>query len=267
MAALSFVLPARWADAPVRIALIGAGGTGSQFADQLASLQTTLMALGHPGFEVEVHDGDTVAPSNIGRQRFTAADVGLAKAHVLVHRINLFYGLAWQARAMDVDPTCLPRADLIVTCVDRALFRAALGKAGKARFGRTLWMDFGNGADSGQVILGDLGTAPVGQLRLPNVFDLFPELADMAAADAEQPSCSTEESIRRQSWPVNRTAALLGAELLWALFREGRVGHHGAFFSLSPMTVRPLSIDPEAWAFMASAPSAEKSELASQPRQ
>ncbi|WP_395792474.1 PRTRC system ThiF family protein [Aquimonas sp.] len=250
MAALQFFLPERWADQQVRIAVVGAGGTGSQFLDQLASLEATLTRLGHPGFEVSVHDGDTVSSSNIGRQRFTAADVGLNKASLLVHRINLFYGLNWTAVARHMDPECAPRVDLIVTCVDKALFRARLGAAYAGRDTAALWLDFGNGPDRGNVVLGHLGVPGTKSLRLPNVVDLYPELATMHAADAEMPSCSAEEAIQRQAWPVNRVAALLGAELLWTLFREGRIETHGAFYSLKPVLVKPLQIDPDAWAFM-----------------
>jgi PRTRC genetic system ThiF family protein len=250
MAAMPFFLPERWADQRVRIAVIGAGGTGSQFLDQLASLEATLTRLGHPGFDVSVYDGDQVSASNIGRQRFSAGDVGLNKANILVHRINLFYGLDWTAHAKHVDPASPPWADLIVTCVDKALFRAQLGEASADRFSSGLWLDFGNGSDRGNVVLGHLGRGCGEGVRLPNVLDLYPELSRMEAADAEQPSCSTEEAIRRQAWPVNRMAAMLGAELLWTLFREGRIETHGAFYSLAPMRVQPLQIDPEAWAFM-----------------
>jgi len=250
MAAQPFFLPERWADNRVRIAVIGAGGTGSQFLDQLASLESTLTRLGHPGFEVVVYDGDAVSPANVGRQRFTAVDVGLNKAQILVHRINLFYGLDWQAQPRHLDPTALPWVDLVVTCVDKALFRAQLGEAHAERHSGALWLDFGNGADRGNVVLGHLGQGDRGGLRLPNVLDLYPELTDMEAADAEQPSCSTEEAIRRQAWPVNRIAAMIGAELLWTLFREGRIETHGAFFSLAPMEVRPMPIDSDVWSFM-----------------
>lgn len=68
-------LPDNWIDRPVSIFLVGAGGTGSQLADALGSLQATLMALGHPGFNVAVFDPDTVSESvslsvrNIKRKR------------------------------------------------------------------------------------------------------------------------------------------------------------------------------------------------------
>lgn len=246
-----FSLPSRWADSPVRITLVGAGGTGSQIADQLASLQATLIRLGHPGFQVTIYDPDRVSASNVGRQRYCDADVGHAKALLLCHRINQFYGLTWQARPTRFevpDPHAYFSTDLIITAVDKAIFRAELGAAFAGVTLDTLWLDLGNGASDGQVICGHLGT-PRCSARLPNVFDLFPELATMHAADNEAPSCSAEEAIQRQAWPINRLAALTAAELLWTLFRNGRITTHGAFFRLAPMTVSPLPIDPATWAF------------------
>jgi len=251
MTAKSFLLPASWTQRPVRIAVVGIGGTGSQFCDQLASMEVTLRKLGHCGFEVTLHDSDAIEDGNIGRQRFTRSDIGGNKAVLLCHRINLFYGLSWKAvpRHYEADSPC--RADLIVSAVDKAAFRAELGQAFRNVRTGTLWLDMGNGEVSGNVIFGHLGRpSSESAIRLPNVFDLFPELANMQAEDDEAPSCSAEESIRRQSWPINRVAALAAIELLWTLFRNGRIESHGAFFSLAPMTIQPLLIDPEAWRFM-----------------
>lgn len=252
MSRQSFPLPPDWAERSISIVLIGAGGTGSQLADQLASLEATLRQLGHPGFVVTIHDGDTVSASNIGRQRFTRADIGSNKATLIVHRVNAFYGLAWRAepRHFDVKRDGLWGFDLVITAVDKASFRAELGARYRAERMKALWLDTGNGADRGNVLLGHLGQPAEGGQKLPNVFDLYPELAAMTAVDDDLPSCSAEEAIQRQSWPTNRTAAMIATELLWTLIRAGRIDTHGAFFSLAPMTIQPIAIDPEAWAFM-----------------
>lgn len=211
----------------------------------------TLRALGHPGFDVAVYDGDCVAAHNPGRQRFTAMDVGANKAVVLVHRINAFHQLAWKAvpRHYVVDPNHRWGYDLFITAVDLAMFRVDLARAYANASSTVLWLDMGNGPDLGNAILGHLGRPRVG-LHLPNVFDGFPELASMEAVDREAPSCSAEESLRRQEWPVNRVAAMTGAALLWDLFRHGAIQTHGAFFRLRPMSVQPLAIDPATWGFM-----------------
>jgi PRTRC genetic system ThiF family protein len=242
-----FTIPERFLEQPVRIVVVGAGGTGSQLCDQLASLEVSLRALGHPGFEVTVHDRARVTRAAIGRQRFTAADVGLVKSTILVHRIRAFYGLDWHAVPRAHDPRG-PTGDLLITCVDLARYRAELGRYHHKRRSTTLWLDAGNDASNGQVVLGHLGD-PGEAVRLPNVYDLYPELARMEAEDRAAPSCSAEESLSRQSWPVNRVAAQLMTELLWTLFRKGSITHHGAQFALDPLRTTPLPIDPATWAF------------------
>ncbi|AVQ00247.1 PRTRC system ThiF family protein (plasmid) [Ahniella affigens] len=248
-----FRVPQHWMGSPISIMLVGAGGTGSQLADQLASMDCTLRRLGHPGLSVCIADGDCVSDSNVGRQRFTAQDIGCNKAVLLCHRINAFYQVDWEASPKHVDGRAmngLARSDLVITAVDKASFRADLGSRFRNQTTRALWLDLGNGPDSGNVILGHLGKCQEGQARLPNVFDLFPELSRMHAVDAEMPSCSTEEAISRQSWPVNRVAAIAASDLLWSLLRHGRISTHGTFFRLNPMTMQPIMIDSDVWSFM-----------------
>jgi hypothetical protein len=122
-------------------------------------------------------------------------------------------------------------------------------------------LDFGNGPATGQVVIGHLGKPSLadGGLRLPNVFDLFPELDELSATDREAPSCSVEEAITRQEWPVNRMVAALGAALLWNLIRKGEIEHHGCFIDTRTLQSRPLPVDPEGWAMFGYAPKRNKS--------
>jgi len=255
----TFIAPDWLLTRRLRVLLVGCGGTGSHLADGLASLNVTLVKLGHPGFDVTLADHDRVSPHNLGRQRFAAPDVGHNKALLLQHRINLFYGLDWNAHPHRVSPGEASRLDVLITATDSALFRAAVGKHFRRRATHALWLDHGNGASTGQVILGHLsGTSSTDGLRLPNVFDLYPELADMAAADREAPSCSTEEAIQRQEWPINRAMAQAGLTILWNLFRAGELQSHGALVDTRSLHVSPMPIDPEAWAFWGYAQSTRK---------
>lgn len=244
-----FTTPGEWLEDPVRIHLVGAGGTGSQLADQLGSLHVTLVALGHPGLAVTIHDGDTVERHNAGRQRFTPADVGQNKAVLLCHRINQFYGTDWKAVPEYHDPRqgFWHACDIIITAVDKARYRVNLAKA--RHYGRRVWIDCGNGARNGQVEIGHLGGDKSAPDYLPNILDLYPELEAQAdVLDTESPSCSAEDSIRKQEWPVNRMAAQLLADLLWQAIRDGELRHHGYTFTVSPVSVSPMPVCPETWA-------------------
>jgi PRTRC genetic system ThiF family protein len=252
-----FHIPEHLLNREVRIQIAGAGGTGSQFCEALASLEVTLRALGHPGFSVTIFDDDRVSRANVGRQRYTHCDVTVHKAHVLVHRLNLFFGLNWTAHARRLRPEEIS-CDVVVTATDSALFRAAVGKAFRTRQCETLWLDMGNGPATAQAILSHLGQPHrfdekagkhIPTMRIPSVYDLYPELAHMKAADTDQPSCSVAEAITRQEWPINRLVATAGTTLLWNLFREGKLAHHGCVIDSKSLKMTPMAIDPAAWEF------------------
>jgi molybdopterin/thiamine biosynthesis adenylyltransferase len=58
----------------ITVALIGAGGTGSQVLTCLGRMNTALKALSHPGLFITMYDPDMVTPANMGRQLFTEQD-------------------------------------------------------------------------------------------------------------------------------------------------------------------------------------------------
>ena len=99
-------LPEPWLERPVRVLLIGAGGTGSHLFGALMALDHALRALGHPGrLHVTVYDPDRVTAANLGRQAFWPADVGQNKAVTLVQRANLTLGLDWVGCRTPFGPT------------------------------------------------------------------------------------------------------------------------------------------------------------------
>jgi PRTRC genetic system ThiF family protein len=155
----------------VTVSLVGCGGNGSQMLHKLARLDFALRELGREGLHVTVFDGDDVSPSNIGRQLFSPDDVGLNKAVVLVHRLNMSYGLAWDARPEAFSPAASKvlrdvgsryvstpiRCQILVTCVDTAAARRDVWFAIKdlpSHMKPKYWLDLGNSKDSGQVIVG-----------------------------------------------------------------------------------------------------------------
>ncbi|KLB22881.1 hypothetical protein SM77512_22200, partial [Xanthomonas hortorum pv. gardneri] len=152
-----------------------------------------------------------------GPSRLQGADVGNYKALVLTHRINAFYGFDWGYRT-EKGPTRPGGVDLVISCTDLAMFRAAFSKDNAASTTNALWLDFGNGNAEAQCVLGHLSRKVAN--RIPNVVDLYPELSQMQRVDAEQPSCSADEALRRQPWPINREIAMKGVGMLWSLLRD-----------------------------------------------
>jgi len=237
-----FCTPAHWLRGTVKICLIGVGGTGSEVLASLARIDYAIRELGHPGLHVTAWDGDVVERPNIGRQAFYPADLGHNKALVSIQRINYLYGRDWVAmpRMFDIHAEFESyNYNLLVTCVDVAQFRADLAKKA-SRYTSCLWLDTGNGESTGQVILGRLGHANDNPVKLPSVFDFYPELDGMA--DNNTPSCSMEEALANQDLPINRAIANVAMQLVWSLLRQGGLDYQGAFVDIRKGTQTPVNI-------------------------
>ena len=235
----------------ITVALIGAGGTGSQVLTCLGRMDATLKALGHPGLYVVVYDPDIVTASNQGRQLFSENDIGLNKASCLVTRINRFFGTDWEVVS---EAYSGQTANIIITCTDNIasrLFVQEVFYKKQETFNQPYdkflyWLDFGNTRTVGQVILGSLDISqPVSEKyetasRLPFVTELF-DYTQLEEKDSG-PSCSLAEALQKQDLFINSTLAQLGCGLLWKLFRECMIEYQGVFLNLDTLKTNPIKI-------------------------
>ena len=235
----------------ITVALIGAGGTGSQVLTCLGRMDAALKALGHPGLFVTVYDPDVVTPANQGRQLFTENDTGLNKASCLVTRINRFFGTDWEAVASKYGGQ---PANIIITCTDNIasrLYVRDVFQKNTDRFNHPYerfiyWLDFGNSRSTGQAVLGSREIKqPASEKfktvsRLPFVTELF----DYSNIDEKEsgPSCSLAQALQKQDLFINSTLAQLGCGLLWKLLRECMIEYQGIFLNLDTMNTNPIKI-------------------------
>lgn len=236
-------LPASLQDRAIRILLVGCGGNGAQMLMGLASLDAALRAISSRSLDVVTVDDDIVTEANLGRQPFYRCDVGHSKARTLTERINLAHGLAWQAvHGRAPEAIGLDDADILITCVDTASARRAIGAAmPQAYKAPAYWMDLGNRASDGQYLIG-CPRAPQKAGRLPTVLEYFPELADDTQPEDDAPSCSVAEALERQSLFVNRVVASHALALLFDLLGRGSIGHAGAFINLASGQAVPIPL-------------------------
>jgi sulfur-carrier protein adenylyltransferase/sulfurtransferase len=236
----------------VNVALVGAGGTGSQVVTALAQMHYALGKLGHPGgFHVTVIDDDHVSEANIGRQWFFPTDLGQYKADVLVNRVNMTMGTQWTSNPSRVTASSYLDFDLVIGAVDTRAARFAIVRAmERAGGGERYYADFGNRAMDGQFILGQV----VGTNRktnggtLPHVGELFPDVIDPKVVDPDEgPSCSLAEALHKQSLFINRTLVSHGMAIVWELFWKKAITHHGVFVNLATGRTSSLAVDPKAW--------------------
>ena len=199
-------------------------------------------------------DGDQLTETNCVRQPFAAADVGLNKAVVLINRVNLFWGLRWQAHPENFHKDSL-RTDsadphLIIGCVDtRAAHQAILSAVTRADDSTVYWLDLGNNASSGQYVLGQPLNAANRRsaARLRTVAELYPEIVDAEAGEDSLPSCSAAEALERQEPFINQVLATSALAMLARLLRYGAITHHGAFYNAQTGRMAALPADPRMW--------------------
>lgn len=229
---------------PVRVLVVGCGGNGSAIAAGLPYLHQAMLVAGHPGgLQVTVMDGDVISASNCVRQPFCQSEIGLFKAVVLVNRLNLFWGLRWEAMPEHLtEQSKVGEFDIVIGCVDTRAGRRTIRSCTEGHQSRVAyWLDLGNLSDRGQFILGH----PINSRnrrrkpRLRTVAELFPEiLADDLPEDGA--SCSSVEALERQEPFVNSLLAQHALALLGRLFRYGAVSHQGAFVDAAANRAQPI---------------------------
>lgn len=235
----------------VRVLVVGCGGNGSAIAAGLPYLHQAMLVGGHPGgLQVMVMDGDVISPSNCVRQPFCQSEVGLFKAVVMVNRLNLFWGLHWEALPEHLtEESKIGEFDIVIGCVDTRSARRTIRSCAEGRQSRVAyWLDLGNGAEGGQFVLGQPWNRrnPRRANRLRTASELFPEIVDTALPE-DAPSCSAAEALYRQESFVNQVIATHALTLLACLFCRGGLRIHGAFVGATSHQVRPIEVDPVLW--------------------
>lgn len=249
---LPFILPP---DVPIQVILVGAGGTGSHILQSLARIAAHAAQQPGPPLHLTVIDGDVVEPKNVGRQLFSAADVGLNKAQALAARFNAVFGLRIEAVPKMATWDLISRlrdgssmVHILVGAVDTPAARKELHEAlmhGCAR----MWLDCGNEESAGQVCLGTKteprqlhGALALGLCRdLPAPSLLYPNLI----APPKKPKrgdCAAAMEQNLQGLMVNQAVAAVAAQYLHDLILLRRVTTFETTLSLAPLAMRSTPI-------------------------
>lgn len=249
---------------PVTVNVIGAGGTGSQVITLLGRMNAALTGLEHPGLFVSVYDPDDVSHTNIGRQLFSASEIGLNKAECLVSKMNAYFGTDWRAvpeiypkTAKDVCE--LDIANIYITCTDNITSRfelsvllKALESIGKKRVTDhhtpLYWLDFGNRQATGQAVLGTIPkTIEQPESEKFETVGSLPFITDMGGYDnltdeESGPSCSLAEALHSQDLFINSILSQHGIHLLWRMLRHGMTEYRGLYLNLDRVSMNPIGV-------------------------
>jgi PRTRC genetic system ThiF family protein len=230
----------------LNIVLVGCGGNGAAMLMRLHKIHTSLRALGGYALRVEVFDGDTISESNVGRQPYFSHDIGRPKASTLLSRLKqIDPSIAnWHAydQMLDVDTDAGAWPWMVITCVDtKAARRIVHHRNAMQRFSPYYWLDMGNGAQTGQIVLGECRELQR-KHRLPMVTELFAQILDESTLEDNRPSCSAAEALREQSLFINETVVAHAAALLWKMLFEQVVTHPMIYINLEPSSVQSIPI-------------------------
>ena len=258
-------LPVRLAEyRSLRIIQVGCGGTGSQLARMTAAVCAALRDRGE-SVEFVFCDPDIVEARNVPRQLFATSDIGRPKAAVLAERYSAAWGLAatvdatpFSAAAYELWNNYDRRLTVIVGAVDNAAARREIAKACEANRENALpyvwWIDAGNAADSGQVLVGSdakarnlRGSVQLGAVfRLPAPSLVAPDL--LVARDEElaqaRMSCAELVAASLQSQTVNAWAATVAGDTLYRLLVSRDLARFATWFDSRSASVRSTTTSP-----------------------
>ena len=257
----------------LKIYLIGAGGTGSFAAMNLARVIFELQRIGKV-VELTVIDPDLVESGNIPRSNFCAAEIDRFKAQTLAERITLAWGLevSYANEKLNYEKHIKPSRNgfkeltILVGCVDNHLARReihrSLEEANKYNSHNApeyWWIDGGNGKSSGQVLIG----SEVNKEKIENYFStstickklpapsiIHPELLKNQVipsprASVERLSCA--ERIRRgeQSLNINQRVAVEIGEMMTEFLLTNSLRRFAIYFDLESGTTRSSYCTPD----------------------
>ncbi|MEO0562189.1 MAG: ThiF family adenylyltransferase [Chloroflexota bacterium] len=249
------------------IILIGCGGTGSHIIAAIAQLIYTLDKSGYDTPQLTLIDPDTLDIHNAGRQRFTVAECEqrLPKANVLAQRYNFALGLNIKAipehfAAKRINHHPYQRhnnSTIIIGAVDNTAARATINNLEMD----IVWIDAGNAAETGQIIVGNTNNPENLRLPengkqknvlryLPNAGLIYPELVQPELKPTNPtPSASCAERIRynAQNPIINQMIAAATSIYVYKLILKIPLTGHITHIDTKSLNVRTPLIDPHTW--------------------
>ena len=247
--------PAMVGERETTIVLVGCGGSGSFLAESVCRL-----LIGR-ATDLYLVDMDRVEEHNIGRQAFGPEDRGRFKAQALAERLarrfdrTVGYSIQPFDRTLHSEVFGRPsgRLRLLLGCVDNSAARRAIATTLDGR-SDVLWLDCGNGRNSGQVLLGNAtrpdmlrGTflpkegvcraLPAPSLQRPDLLDAPP--APQLALDCSQAIATAE-----QCGTINQIIAAIAAGFVEKLL-AGSCTWMASYFDVDDGTLRCVPAEPK----------------------
>lgn len=231
---------------PVKIVMLGAGGTGGHIAPHLYRL---LHALERP-VEVIIADGDIVEEKNLVRQNFISYDLGRNKAQVLAERYASAFGMEIQyipdfieteeklaallkPRFSRATPETLT---ILIGAVDNNKSRQLCHKVFN-KSDNLIYIDSGNGEFTGQVVC---GVRRKGKTYYKPVGEVYPDILEDTDKFPTELSCAEASVSAPQSIAANIMAATAVVSYIYNILVLGNIEVKKVTFSTKSMNLKPV---------------------------
>lgn len=210
---------------------------------ELAALNNTLHAVGHPGLFVSVYDDDVISFENMGRARFNEGMIGINKAQAIVTAVNRYFNYSWLYYQEKYVPTVIERnsvlrttttsmPNIMISCTDSNKFRVKMNnwieelslqyKNEPKEHKPYLWIDCGNSATTGQILFTNTFADDS-----PKLYSIEDHYGPLPIKEDPQPSCSSIEAIGKQDPFINSLIATYAVKMFWQLLKDGELNHQG----------------------------------------
>jgi len=241
-------------DKPVKIIMLGAGGTGGHIAPHLYRLLHTLDRY----TKVIICDGDIVEAKNLVRQNFITADLGRNKAQVLAERYATAFGLEISyipEFIEDVDrlselvkpdtyqpsPYSYKKAEgltILIGCVDNNRSRQLCHQV-FMQSDNLIYIDSGNGEYTGQVVC---GVRRGGRTMYKPIGEVYPDVLLDNDKFPTELSCAEAAVSAPQSITANIMAATAVVAYIYNILVLGNIETRSITFSTKAVNLKPAIV-------------------------
>lgn len=235
---------------PVKIVMLGCGGTGGHIAPHLYRL---LYALDRP-VRFIIADGDIVESKNLVRQNFIEADLGQNKAKVLAERYSTVFGIETEYIPDFIEDEeklkelvtpkreyrgyMAPPVDeliILIGAVDNNRSRQLCNKVFN-EVSPIIYIDSGNGEHTGQVVCGVRNKS---RTTFKPVASLYPDILQDNDKFPTELSCAEASVSAPQSIVANIMAATAVINFVYNILVQGEIKVRSVSFSTNSINIRP----------------------------
>jgi len=237
---------------PVKIIMLGAGGTGGHVAPHLYRLLHTLNRY----TKVIICDGDIVEEKNLVRQNFISTDLGRNKAQVLAERYALAFGLEVSYipefiedenrlaelvkhdvyQASPYSSKIEEGLSILIGCVDNNSSRQLCHRVFHASK-NLIYIDSGNGEYTGQVVC---GIRRSGRTYYKPFGDVYPDSFLELDKFPTQLSCAEAAVSAPQSIVANIMAGTAVVSYIYNILVLGHIETRYITFSTKTVNLKPI---------------------------